>query len=163
MGLDILLIQTELTWLLGMTKTGQLLPTAYLAVIRIHWRHVYAAMVRQRIDGDAFSSTRVTTDIARIFLSRIIAYQHELRLRFFKQRYSHDENYKLPKAAAIQVEHVGNLRLTDGTLFVKSGSRSTSKVPCHGVSCDTACSAAAMAAERVVAQLTCEAPYPANQ
>eukprot|EP00965_Chrysotila_dentata_P065276 2163201-Pleurochrysis_carterae.AAC.1 len=44
MGLDTSQIHTELTWLLGMNKTGSLLDPAHLAVIRIHWRHVYAAM-----------------------------------------------------------------------------------------------------------------------
>eukprot|EP00965_Chrysotila_dentata_P202393 6181098-Pleurochrysis_carterae.AAC.2 len=73
MDLDVTSIHPELTWLLGMTKIGQLLSPACLAIIRIHWKHaVYAAMVRLKYDGDAFSSARVKADTARIFLVRIL-------------------------------------------------------------------------------------------
>eukprot|EP00965_Chrysotila_dentata_P104724 3459002-Pleurochrysis_carterae.AAC.1 len=120
MGLNTSLIHPELTWLLGMTKTGQLLDPAHHAIIRIHWRHVYAAMVRLQYDGEAFSQARVKSDIARTFLSRILAYQYEKRLCFYRRRHSHAGNYRLPKSAAQQVKSLGDLRLSDGTLLVKA-------------------------------------------
>eukprot|EP00965_Chrysotila_dentata_P005478 179796-Pleurochrysis_carterae.AAC.1 len=116
MGLDTSQIHTELTWLLGMNTTGSLLDPAHLAVIRIHWRHVYAAMVRLKYDGEAFSPARVKSDIARTFLTRIMAYQYERRLSFFRRRHSHAGNYKLPKSAAKQAQPIGELRLSDGML-----------------------------------------------
>eukprot|EP00965_Chrysotila_dentata_P027858 925877-Pleurochrysis_carterae.AAC.1 len=111
MGLDASLIHPELTWLLGMTKAGSLLDPAYHAIIRIHWRHVYAAMVRLKYDGEAFSQARFKSDIARTFLSRVLAYQYKKRLCFFRRRYSHAGNYRLPKSAAQQIRAIGELRL----------------------------------------------------
>eukprot|EP00965_Chrysotila_dentata_P092591 3055470-Pleurochrysis_carterae.AAC.1 len=120
MGLDASLIHPELTLLLGMTKTGSLLDPAHLAIIRIQWRHVYAAMVRLKYDGEAFSQARVKSDIARTFLSRILAYQREKRLCFFRRRHSHAGNYRLTKSAAQQLRSIGDLRLSDGMLLVKT-------------------------------------------
>eukprot|EP00965_Chrysotila_dentata_P257916 6213043-Pleurochrysis_carterae.AAC.1 len=119
-GLDPSLIHPELTWLLGMTKAGRLLDPAYHAIIRIHWRHVYAAMVRVKYDGETFSPSRIKSDIARTFLTRILAYQYERRMWFFKRRHSHAGNYRLPESAARQVQHIGDLRLTDGAFTVKT-------------------------------------------
>eukprot|EP00965_Chrysotila_dentata_P170426 5625245-Pleurochrysis_carterae.AAC.1 len=133
MGLDTSLIHPELTWLLGMTKTGQLLDPAHHAVIRIHWRHVYAAMVRLKYDGEAFSPARIKTDIARTFLTRIMAYQYERRLWFYRRRHSHAGNHRLPKSAAQQVKAIGELRLSDGTLTVKTSVKSV--IEQQGISC----------------------------
>eukprot|EP00965_Chrysotila_dentata_P061393 2033925-Pleurochrysis_carterae.AAC.1 len=96
MDLDVSSIHPELTWLLGMTKTGQLLDPAHLAIIRIHWKYVYAAMASLEYDGEAFSSARVKSDIARTFLARILAYQHERRLWFLRKCHSDAGGYKLP-------------------------------------------------------------------
>eukprot|EP00965_Chrysotila_dentata_P256650 6212617-Pleurochrysis_carterae.AAC.3 len=133
MELDVSLVHPELTWLLGMTKTGQILDPAHLAIIRIYWRHVYAAMVRLKYEGEPFSSARVKSDVARTLLARILAYQYERRLWFSRRRHSHSGGYKLPKSAAKQVQHIGNLRLTDGTLTVKAFI--ISAIEQQGVSC----------------------------
>eukprot|EP00965_Chrysotila_dentata_P253582 6211316-Pleurochrysis_carterae.AAC.4 len=45
----------ELLWLLGMTPKGELLPSTHEAVIRLYWRHVYAAMTRLKFDNEPFS------------------------------------------------------------------------------------------------------------
>eukprot|EP00965_Chrysotila_dentata_P034615 1152869-Pleurochrysis_carterae.AAC.1 len=134
MGLDASLIHTELTWLLGMNKTGSLLDSALLAVIRIHWRHVYAAMVRLKYDGETFSPARVKSDIARTFLMRILAYQYGRRLNFYRRRHSHAGNYKLPKSAAQQAQPIGELRLSDGMLKVKDAIILV--IQQQGISCD---------------------------
>eukprot|EP00965_Chrysotila_dentata_P188740 6172922-Pleurochrysis_carterae.AAC.1 len=133
MDLDTSLIHQELTWLLEMTKTGQLLDPAHHAIIRIHWRHVYAAMVRLKYNGKVFSSARVKTDIARTFLTRILAYQYERQLCFFCRRHSHAGNYKLPKSAAKQIQSTGTLRLWDRTLTVKASI--IAAIEQQGISC----------------------------
>eukprot|EP00965_Chrysotila_dentata_P020625 683023-Pleurochrysis_carterae.AAC.1 len=73
-------------------------------------------MVRLKYDGEAFSQARVKSDIARTFLSRILAYQYEKRLCFFRRRHSH-AGYRLPKSAAQQIRPIGDLRLSDGKLL----------------------------------------------
>mmetsp|Transcript_52998 Transcript_52998/g.115645 ORF Transcript_52998/g.115645 Transcript_52998/m.115645 type:complete len:170 (+) Transcript_52998:817-1326(+) len=76
-------------------------------------------MVRVKYDGEVFSSNMVTQHIARTFYSRILAYQHARLLHFFKRRFSHHGNYRLPKSEAIRIAPIGSLRLTDGSLQVK--------------------------------------------
>eukprot|EP00965_Chrysotila_dentata_P107585 3554459-Pleurochrysis_carterae.AAC.2 len=91
-------------------------------------------MVRLKFDGNAFSSSRVRTDIARTLLSRIPAFQHERRLSFCRKRHSHDANYKLPKSAAIRASPIGKLRLADGLLSVKASL--VAVIEQQGVNCD---------------------------
>eukprot|EP00965_Chrysotila_dentata_P074457 2458455-Pleurochrysis_carterae.AAC.1 len=45
----------ELTWLAGVHTTGELLPSTHMAVLRLYWRHVYAAMIRTKFDKEPFS------------------------------------------------------------------------------------------------------------
>eukprot|EP00965_Chrysotila_dentata_P156644 5175309-Pleurochrysis_carterae.AAC.1 len=118
-GTDPLTIHTELTWLLGIDNTGKLLPATHLAILRIYWKHVYAAMVRVKYDGDVFSASMVTQNIARSFYSRILAYQHVRLLHFFKRRFSNHGKYRLPQTEATRMAPIGTLRLVDGSLQVK--------------------------------------------
>eukprot|EP00965_Chrysotila_dentata_P045819 1522825-Pleurochrysis_carterae.AAC.3 len=113
--------------------TGQLLDPAHHAIIRIHWRHVYAAMVRLKYDGEAFSQARVKSDIARTFLARILAYQYKKRLCFFRRQHSYSGKYRLPKSAAQQIQSIGDLRLSDGTLTVKAAVIAV--IEQQGISC----------------------------
>jgi len=117
-----------------MTKTGSLLDPAHHAIIRIHWRHVYAAMARLKYDGETFSPARIKSDIARTFLARILAFQYEKRLCFFRRRHSHAGNYRLPRSAAQQAEPIGDLRLADGLLTVKTSVISV--IQQQGISCE---------------------------
>eukprot|EP00965_Chrysotila_dentata_P099130 3277612-Pleurochrysis_carterae.AAC.1 len=119
MGTNSLTIHTELTWLLGIDNTGKLLPATHLAIVRIYWKHVYAAMVRVKYDGDVFSASMVTQNIARSFYSRILAYQQVRLLHFFKRRFSHHGKYRLPQTEATRMAPIGTLRLADGSLQVK--------------------------------------------
>eukprot|EP00965_Chrysotila_dentata_P107737 3558864-Pleurochrysis_carterae.AAC.1 len=91
-------------------------------------------MVRLKYDGEAFSQARVKSDITRTFLSRILAYQYEKRLCFFRRRFSHAGNYRLPRSAAQQVRTIGELRLSDGMLKVKAGVIAV--IEQQGISCD---------------------------
>eukprot|EP00965_Chrysotila_dentata_P038471 1278411-Pleurochrysis_carterae.AAC.2 len=109
----------ELTWLLGLDAKGSLLPPAHLALVRIYWRHVYAAMVRVKYDNEEFSSRLVNQNIARTFFSRILAYKHDSLLRFSRRRFSHHGKYKLPRSEAIKIEPICMLRLSDGHLTIK--------------------------------------------
>eukprot|EP00965_Chrysotila_dentata_P072646 2400934-Pleurochrysis_carterae.AAC.1 len=81
MGTDTSEIHAELTWLLGITNKGALLPSTHLATLRSYWKHVYAAMVRVKYDEDKFSLNLVKQNIARALYSRILAYKQEHLLR----------------------------------------------------------------------------------
>eukprot|EP00965_Chrysotila_dentata_P220246 6191658-Pleurochrysis_carterae.AAC.1 len=113
-------LHNELTWLFGIDSKGTLLPATHLALVRIYWRHVYAAMVRNKYDGDVFSPNLVKQNIARTFHSRILAFQHARLIRYFRRRFSHHGNYMLPKSEANRVKPLGELRLSDGHLTIKS-------------------------------------------
>jgi len=91
-------------------------------------------MVRLKYDSEAFSSAHVKSDIARTFLTRILAFQYERRLSFFRRRHSHAGNYRLPKTAAQQAQPIGELRLSDGMLTVKDSV--ISAIQQQGISCD---------------------------
>eukprot|EP00965_Chrysotila_dentata_P190622 6174008-Pleurochrysis_carterae.AAC.1 len=119
MGTHPLAIHIELTWLLGTDNKGKLLPATHLAILRIYWKHVYAAMVRAKYDGDMFSASVVTQNIARSFYCRILAYQHMCLLHFFKRRFSHHGKCMLPQTEAKQMAPIGILRLGNGSLEVK--------------------------------------------
>eukprot|EP00965_Chrysotila_dentata_P166947 5512486-Pleurochrysis_carterae.AAC.1 len=121
MGTDPPAIHTKLTWLIGIDNKGKLLPATRLAILRIYWKHVYAAMVRVRYDGHVFVSLVVTQNIARSFYSRILAYQHTRLLHSFKRRFSHHGKYRLPQTEATRMAPNGTLRLMDGSLTVKQG------------------------------------------
>eukprot|EP00965_Chrysotila_dentata_P123442 4079643-Pleurochrysis_carterae.AAC.1 len=112
-------VHSELTWLLGIDNKGALLSATHLAILRIFWRHVYAAMVCVKYDGDTFLPNLGTQSIARTFYSRILAFQHARLLCFFGRRFSYHGNYKLPESEATRFAPIGNLRLTDGSLTVK--------------------------------------------
>mmetsp|Transcript_25783 Transcript_25783/g.56517 ORF Transcript_25783/g.56517 Transcript_25783/m.56517 type:complete len:209 (-) Transcript_25783:513-1139(-) len=92
MGTNLSEIHVELTWLLGIDTNGNILPSTHLALIRIYWRHVYAVMVRVKYDGDKFSLKQVKQSIARTFYSRVLAFQHERSLHFFRRPFSHHGN-----------------------------------------------------------------------
>eukprot|EP00965_Chrysotila_dentata_P036094 1201782-Pleurochrysis_carterae.AAC.1 len=78
----------ELTWLLGMSADGTLLPPAHVGVVRIFWRHAYAAMTRLKLDGDPFLASNVKREIARTMYMRILAYQQSRLLFFYRRRFS---------------------------------------------------------------------------
>eukprot|EP00965_Chrysotila_dentata_P239840 6203339-Pleurochrysis_carterae.AAC.2 len=111
----------EPTWLLGMSADGVLMPSTHLCVLRVYWRHVYAAMTRLKLEGDPFSSSFVKREIARTFYMCLLAYQHGRSLLFYRRRFSSLGNYTLPESAAKQVEPIGSLiRLVDGHLRIKT-------------------------------------------
>eukprot|EP00965_Chrysotila_dentata_P068101 2252380-Pleurochrysis_carterae.AAC.2 len=84
-------IDYELTWLAGLHTTGEQLPSTHLAVIRLYWRHVYAAMPRLKFDKDPFSINAVQTGISHTLYSRLLAYQHSLAIRFYRRRRARDD------------------------------------------------------------------------
>eukprot|EP00965_Chrysotila_dentata_P038809 1289817-Pleurochrysis_carterae.AAC.1 len=113
-------IDYELTWLAGVHTTGKLLPSTHIAVIRLYWRHVYAAMTRLKFDKEPFSVNVVNTGIACTLYSRLLAYQHSLAIRFYKQRYSSKGNYILPASTAKRFSPFGSIRLVDGQVTMKA-------------------------------------------
>jgi len=119
MGTDRTTLHNELTWLFGIDSKGTLLHATHLALVRIYWRHVYAAMVRNKYDDDVLSPNLVNQNIARTFHNRILAFQHALLIRYFRRRFSHQGNYMLPKSEANKVKPLGELRLSDGQLTIK--------------------------------------------
>eukprot|EP00965_Chrysotila_dentata_P207541 6184184-Pleurochrysis_carterae.AAC.1 len=112
-------IHIELTWLFGLDTKGTLLPSTHLALVRIYWRHFYAAMVRLKYDDDIFSPSLVKQNIAHTFYSGILAFQHDRLRRYFRRRFSHQDNYRLPKSEATRLKPIGELRLSDGRLSIK--------------------------------------------
>eukprot|EP00965_Chrysotila_dentata_P048098 1595470-Pleurochrysis_carterae.AAC.1 len=112
-------IHVELTWLFGVDTRGTLLPPTHLALLRIYWRHVYAAMVKVKHDGDIFSPNLVIQNIARTFYSRILAFQHDRYIRYSRRRFSYQGNYLLPKSEVVKLKPIGELRRTDGRILVK--------------------------------------------
>eukprot|EP00965_Chrysotila_dentata_P160258 5292261-Pleurochrysis_carterae.AAC.2 len=119
MGTKKLSTHPELTWLLGLDAKGSLLPSTHLALLRIYWRHVYAAMVRVKYDNEEFSCRLVNQNIARTFFSRILAHKHGHFLRFSRRRFSHQGKFKLSRLEATQIEPIGTLRLSDGHITIK--------------------------------------------
>eukprot|EP00965_Chrysotila_dentata_P258559 6213263-Pleurochrysis_carterae.AAC.3 len=93
---------SDSTWLLGMSSQGELLPPTHLAIIRLYWRHVYAAMTRLKLDKEPFSTPLVQRSIARTFYSRLLAYQHSLTLKFYRRRYSSTGNYTVTASVCCQ-------------------------------------------------------------
>eukprot|EP00965_Chrysotila_dentata_P091123 3008659-Pleurochrysis_carterae.AAC.1 len=113
-------IDNELTWLAGIHISGELLPPTHLAIIRLCWRHVYAAMTRQKFDMEPLSISSVKTNISRTLYSRLLAYQHLLTIRFYRRRYSATGNYILPASAAHRFSPFGSIRLVDGKVTLKA-------------------------------------------
>eukprot|EP00965_Chrysotila_dentata_P002339 76339-Pleurochrysis_carterae.AAC.8 len=79
----------EITWLLGIASNGSFLPPTHLAFLRMYWRDAYAAMDRVKYDGDDFSPNLIQQNIARTFYCRLLVYQHERSLHFYRRRFSH--------------------------------------------------------------------------
>eukprot|EP00965_Chrysotila_dentata_P244928 6206251-Pleurochrysis_carterae.AAC.1 len=96
------------------------MPSTHLSLLRIYWRHVYAAMTRLKLDGVPFSTNSVKREISRTFYMRILAYQHSRTLLFYRRRFSSVGNYILPESAVKQIEPIGSLRPVDGYLRVKA-------------------------------------------
>eukprot|EP00965_Chrysotila_dentata_P136303 4506716-Pleurochrysis_carterae.AAC.2 len=61
---------TELTWNLGMNSKRELLPSTHQAVLRLFWRHVYAAISRLKFGKEPFSANLVKRDITSTLYCR---------------------------------------------------------------------------------------------
>eukprot|EP00965_Chrysotila_dentata_P026339 872972-Pleurochrysis_carterae.AAC.1 len=111
----------ELTWLAGVHINGELLPSTHLAVIRLYWHQVYAAITRQKFDNEPLSTNAVQTSFSRTLYSRLLAHQHLLTTRFYRRRYLATGNYTLPATAADRFSPIGSIRLVDpGKMTIKA-------------------------------------------
>ena len=87
------------------------------ALLRIMWRVIYRHLTRVATDKKPFISKNVTRDIFRLFMSRIMAFQHSRRKFFFQRRFSNLPKI-LPKKAYFKFEDLGALDVCTGNFEV---------------------------------------------
>ena len=80
------------------------------ALLRIMWRKIYFHFTKVDVETErkSFSHKAVLKDIFRLFMSRILAYQHSRR-KFYMQRKFSCLPKVLPKRAVDQVKDLGIL------------------------------------------------------
>ena len=87
------------------------------ALLRIMWRKIYFNFTKVETEKRAFSFNLVIQDIYRLFMSRILAYQHSRR-KFYLQRKFSCLPKVLPKKAVKQIKDLGTLNQFTGQLKI---------------------------------------------
>jgi len=104
------------------SNTNKPLPAPQRALIRISWRAIYKNLTAVSRDNEFFRPEKVITEIARNFMSRILAYQEERCLHNWKLLHSPSTN-KLPQKLKITVSPIGDLNLDDGSISIRTELR----------------------------------------
>ena len=109
----------------------QKIPIPAKALIRIMWRKIYFHFTKVETERKPFSYISVLTDIFRLFMSRIMAYQHSRR-KFYLQRKFSCLPKVLPKKAVKQIKELGKLNQYTGKLTIKKQVKKSSNITKSG-------------------------------
>ena len=94
------------------------MPFAASALLRIMWRVIYKHFTKAEHEKKKFIPKTVTRDILRLFMSRVLAFQHNRRNFYLQRRFSSLPKV-LPKKAVNRLAHLGKLNKRTGKFKIK--------------------------------------------
>ena len=102
-------------WIFGLNSADKLLHPFVRALLRLYWRIVYRHLTQQEREGIKFYSPRVSQEILRTYMARVLAHQHSLYLFSTSRRYTCLPKV-LPAAAVTLNSPLGTLDVDTGRL-----------------------------------------------